>query len=52
MSPPASVSGFVFYHPESKYFRVDKISDDQLAQLAAKRQSQPEEKQRWLATQI
>lgn len=30
MSPSSSVSGFYFSHPESKYFAIQKIADDQL----------------------
>jgi len=29
MDPPASVCGWYFSHPESKYFSIGKISDDQ-----------------------
>src|SRR3990167_668681 len=31
MWPAASVSGFYFSHPESKYFGVGKIGNDQVA---------------------
>lgn len=34
MSPAASVSGFYFSHPESQYFNVGPIGDDQIADLA------------------
>ena len=34
MSPAASVSGFYFSHPESKYFSVGKISQEQVDDLA------------------
>ena len=34
MSPAASVSGFYFAHPESKYFSVGKITQDQVDDLA------------------
>ena len=33
MSPAASVSGFYFSHPESKYFSVGKISQEQVDDL-------------------
>jgi len=37
MTPPASVSGFYFAHPEADYFSVDKIGDDQLKDMAKRR---------------
>lgn len=36
MSPAASVSGFYFAHPESKYFSVGKISQEQVDELASR----------------
>ncbi|GAA4323872.1 methionine synthase [Pigmentiphaga soli] len=36
MAPAASVSGFYFSHPESQYFNVGKIGDDQVADYAAR----------------
>ena len=37
MTPAASVSGFYLGHPDSVYFNVGKIGDDQLKDLAARR---------------
>jgi 5-methyltetrahydrofolate--homocysteine methyltransferase len=37
MLPAASVSGFYFSHPDSRYFAIGKIGDDQLADYAARR---------------
>jgi 5-methyltetrahydrofolate--homocysteine methyltransferase len=37
MMPAASVSGFYLAHPESTYFNVGKIGDDQLQDLARRR---------------
>ena len=51
MTPPSSVSGFLFHHEQAKYFRVEQIADDQVSQLAQKRGSPTEEKRRWLAFQ-
>ncbi|GAA6142535.1 methionine synthase [Hydrogenophaga sp. 5NK40-0174] len=34
MTPAASVSGFYFSHPQSTYFNVGKVGDDQVADLA------------------
>lgn len=38
MKPVSSVSGFYFAHPESNYFRVGKISTDQLIDYAKRNQ--------------
>ncbi len=38
MHPAASVSGWYFAHPESKYFGVGKIGEDQLHDYAARKQ--------------
>ena len=37
MTPGASVSGLYFAHPESRYFNVGKISQDQVENYALKR---------------
>jgi 5-methyltetrahydrofolate--homocysteine methyltransferase len=37
MTPAASVSGFYLAHPESTYFNVGKVGDDQLADLGRRR---------------
>jgi 5-methyltetrahydrofolate--homocysteine methyltransferase len=37
MTPAASVSGFYLSHPDSTYFNVGRIGDDQLNDLAARR---------------
>lgn len=37
MSPAASTSGMIFTHPESRYFSVGKIGDDQLADYCRRR---------------
>jgi len=37
MTPAASVSGFYLGHPDSRYFNVGKIGEDQLQDLAARR---------------
>jgi len=43
MVPPASVSGFYFSHPDSKYFAIGGIGDDQIADYAARRGESIEE---------
>ncbi|MBZ2208959.1 methionine synthase [Massilia soli] len=52
MFPGAAVSGFYFAHPESKYFVVGKIGDDQLADHAARRGASKEDLERWLAPNL
>jgi 5-methyltetrahydrofolate--homocysteine methyltransferase len=52
MFPGASVSGFYFAHPESKYFTVGKIGEDQLKDMAARRKVSVEQLQRWLAPNL
>jgi 5-methyltetrahydrofolate--homocysteine methyltransferase len=52
MSPAASVSGFYLGHPESCYFNVGKIGDDQLQDLARRRQMQAADLQRLLAPNL
>ena len=37
MTPAASVSGFYIGHPDATYFNVGKISDDQVQDLAQRR---------------
>ena len=37
MYPAASVSGYYFAHPESRYFMVNKIQDDQLKDFAKRK---------------
>jgi 5-methyltetrahydrofolate--homocysteine methyltransferase len=52
MWPAAAVSGWYFSHPESQYFVVGKIDDDQLRDYA-KRKGLPEaEARRWLAPNL
>ncbi|WP_145959858.1 methionine synthase [Pelagibaculum spongiae] len=48
MWPASAVSGWYFGHPESKYFGIGKIEQDQLKSIA-KRKSMPlEEMEKWL----
>ncbi|MBT0963678.1 methionine synthase [Denitromonas iodatirespirans] len=49
MTPAASVSGFYFSHPESHYFAVTKIGDDQLADWARRTGLSVDAARRWLA---
>ncbi len=52
MFPGAAVSGFYFAHPESKYFTVGKIGEDQLRDMAARRGETVEQLERWLAPNL
>jgi 5-methyltetrahydrofolate--homocysteine methyltransferase len=52
MMPGASVSGFYFAHPESRYFSVDKIGQDQLEDMAKRRGLPKEYLERWLAPNL
>ncbi|NNL56266.1 MAG: methionine synthase, partial [Pseudomonadales bacterium] len=48
MFPAASVSGFYFSHPDSRYFGVGKIGHDQLESIAQRKSASVEEMTRWL----
>ena len=48
MWPTAAVSGFYFAHPQSQYFGVAKIGDDQRADYAARRAVDLDIATRWL----
>ena len=52
MTPAASVSGFYFAHPEADYFSVDKIGDDQLKDMAKRRDVSIEFLKKWLAPNL
>jgi 5-methyltetrahydrofolate--homocysteine methyltransferase len=48
MFPAASVSGYYFAHPESRYFGLGKILPDQLQDYARRRNITTDEARRWL----
>jgi 5-methyltetrahydrofolate--homocysteine methyltransferase len=52
MYPGAAVSGFYLAHPESKYFVVGKIGDDQVADMARRRGMDKLEVERHLAPNL
>jgi 5-methyltetrahydrofolate--homocysteine methyltransferase len=52
MHPGASVSGLYFSHPDSKYFGVGKIGDDQVRDYAARKNESPEYVEKWLAPNL
>lgn len=48
MTPPASVSGLYFAHPESAYFNVGNFNRDQIEDYARRKGMSIEEIERWL----
>ena len=48
MWPAASVSGYYFAHPESKYFGLGKITDDQLKDYSQRREIDLDQAKKWL----
>jgi 5-methyltetrahydrofolate--homocysteine methyltransferase len=52
MWPAASVSGWYFAHPESKYFGLGKINKDQAADYARRKGMSLAEAERWLAPNL
>ncbi len=52
MTPAASVSGFYFSHPESRYFAVGKIGRDQVEDLARRKEESVEVIERWLSPNL
>ena len=48
MWPGSSVSGLYFAHPDSKYFAVGKLGQDQVADLAQRKGKPLAEMERWL----
>lgn len=49
MLPASSVSGYLFSHPNSKYFNVSLIGDDQIEDYAKRKNISLEEAKRWLS---
>lgn len=52
MTPAASVSGFYFSHPESRYFGLGKIDRDQVECYAARKSMTVEAAERWLSPNL
>lgn len=52
MVPHASVSGFMFAHPQSRYFDLGKIDDDQLEDYARRRNQPVEELRKYLTSTL
>jgi 5-methyltetrahydrofolate--homocysteine methyltransferase len=49
MMPAAAVSGFYIAHPQSRYFAVGKIGEDQVRDYARRKGMSLEAAERWLA---
>jgi 5-methyltetrahydrofolate--homocysteine methyltransferase len=52
MTPAASVSGFYLAHPDSQYFNVGKIDEEQVADLAKRSGVAVSELKRWLGPNL
>ncbi len=52
MHPAASIAGYYFSHPESRYFVVGKLAPDQLADYARRKNWDETTARRWLAANI
>jgi 5-methyltetrahydrofolate--homocysteine methyltransferase len=52
MWPGAAVSGWYLAHPDSKYFAVSKIDQDQLLDYASRKSFSKEEAEMWLAPNL
>jgi 5-methyltetrahydrofolate--homocysteine methyltransferase len=52
MTPPASVSGYIFSNPDSAYFNIGKIAQDQLKDYASRKNMTIDEAARWLAPNL
>jgi 5-methyltetrahydrofolate--homocysteine methyltransferase len=52
MIPEASVSGLYIAHPDSKYFNVQKIREDQLRDYARRKNASEQAVRRWLSEQL
>jgi len=52
ISPASSISGWVFAHPESRYFGVGKIDRDQVENYAERTGQSLQETERWLSPNL
>ena len=52
MYPAASVSGFYFAHPKSKYFGLGKIQNDQVKDIAKRKGVEVDKMERWLSSNL
>ncbi|HEX6464169.1 MAG TPA: vitamin B12 dependent-methionine synthase activation domain-containing protein, partial [Vicinamibacterales bacterium] len=52
MTPPASVSGLFFSHPQAKYFNVGRLGRDQIESYAKRRGVSVEDAEKWLGQNL
>jgi 5-methyltetrahydrofolate--homocysteine methyltransferase len=52
MFPAASVAGYIFANPFSKYFGVGKISLEQVHDFATRKKISNKEAEKWLISQL
>ena len=52
MWPASSVSGLYFAHPEAKYFSIGKINEDQIVDLANRKNMSKKEVEKWLSPNL
>ncbi|MEX0609064.1 MAG: methionine synthase [Balneolaceae bacterium] len=52
MYPASSVSGFYFSHPQSRYFRVGNIGEDQVKDYAQRKAFSKEKVEKWLSPNL
>lgn len=52
MWPAASVSGWYFAHPDSKYFGLGKVTIDQVDNISARKKMDLNEMKRWLSSNL
>ena len=52
MYPASSVCGWYFSHPDSKYFGIGKLNQDQVADYAERKKMSTEEATKWLRPQL
>lgn len=52
MYPASSVSGIYFSHPDSHYFRVGNIGEDQVKDYAERKSMKKEEVESWLSSNL
>jgi 5-methyltetrahydrofolate--homocysteine methyltransferase len=52
MTPPPSVSGLYFGHPQARYFSVGRLGRDQVSDYAQRKQMEVGEAERWLRSNL
>lgn len=52
MTPAASVCGYYFSHPDSRYFVVGQLGRDQVADYARRKGVDLQQAERWLASEL